>query len=278
MAQFSYQKYVDQQAERKAANANNSGNRGQTTHFVNEFLKNAGDSVVVRFPYNTMDDIKFETTHTVTFPGEKFGKRVRCEDDNCPLCKQGIKLDTRFFVKAIVYVTDPTTGSVNLVPAIWDRPAAFADIELKTKMKEANEDFGTSLSNLLVRVTRKGSGLETKYDLSLTLNNNKAVYNPDFYKADFSSLESIDPSKILTKSIDQYMKALNPTTESPETTHTAEKVVEGVRQETVETPLGTQTYSVPVTETLEVPVTNPVNQENTSVPNNTDRPIKRYIF
>ena len=218
MAQFNYESYKASHPAGRSGTTN--GKPLEKTHFITEWLKNDGDTVVVRFPYNSMDDIQFETTHTVTFPGDKFGKRVRCETDNCPLCAQGIKVDTRFFVKAIVYVTDEKSGSVTLVPAIWDRPAAFADIELKGKMQEADEDFGTNLSNLLVRIRRNGTGLDTKYDLSLTLNNNRAVYNPEVYKADFSILEKLEPAKILTKSIEQYMKALNPQAEAQSTSNT----------------------------------------------------------
>ena len=150
-----------------------------------------------------MDDIQFETTHTVTFPGDKYGKRVRCEGADCPLCKQGVKVDTRFFVKAIVYVTDPVNGTVSLVPAIWDRPAAFADIDLKNLIAEYDD-----LTQNLFKIKRNGSGLDTRYTISIIMN--KTVYNPEVYKADFTGLDSVDPVKVMTRTVEQYMKALNP--------------------------------------------------------------------
>ena len=262
MAQFDYNTYSAQQAARRANSSNTGGRTQSQTHFVNEYLKNDGDSVVVRFPYHSMDDIKFETTHTVTFPGERFGKRVRCEGADCPLCKQGVKVDVRFFVKAIVYVTDPTSGGVTLVPSIWDRPAAFADIDLKNLIMEYGD-----LTESLFKIKRNGSGLDTRYTISIITN--KAVYNPEVYKADFTGLESIDPVRILTKSIEQYMKALNPSTEeepaaSPAPVKTEEKVVE--------TNFGTQVTSTPVP----TPAPAPVTSEPVSTPA-ANKP-KRYTF
>ena len=256
MAQFSYDVYSQQQAN-KRANSSANGKTGEKTRFVNEWLKNDGDSVVVRFPYHSMNDIKFETTHTVTFPGDKFGKRVRCEGDGCPLCKQGVKLDTRFFVKAIVYVTDPTTGNVNLVPAIWDRPAAFADIDLKNLIQEYDD-----LTEHLFKIKRNGSGLDTRYTISIIMN--KTVYNPSVYKADFSGLDAIDPVKILTKTVEQYMKALNPSAEKEESA-----------------PVQPQAAVVPPNDIADTfrstpaPAAQPVNTPE--APAATDRP-KRYTF
>lgn len=201
MAQFSYEAYSAQQNTKRTTSA--GGGRQNSTHFINEWLKNDGDSVVVRFPYHSMDDIQFETTHTVTFPGDKYGKRVRCEGPDCPLCKQGVKVDTRFFVKAIVYVTDPVNGTVSLVPAIWDRPAAFADIDLKNLIAEYDD-----LTQNLFKIKRNGSGLDTRYTISIIMN--KTVYNPEVYKADFTGLNDIDPVKVMTRTVEQYMKALNP--------------------------------------------------------------------
>ena len=265
MAQFSYETYSAQQAAKRASAGTGSSRPQSNTRFVNEWLKNDGDTVVVRFPYHSMDDIKFETTHTVTFPGERFGKRVRCEGDNCPLCKQGVKVDTRFFVKAIVYVTDPTNGSVSLVPAIWDRPAAFADIDLKNLLTEYGD-----LTESLFKIKRNGSGLDTRYTISIITN--KAVYNPEVYKADFTGLEGIDPTRILTKTVEQYMKALNPDKEEPKSKN-LEKVISSPEEEkAVETALGME-----VTHTAHTPQTTPTPAADSTSTDVPQRP-KRYTF
>ena len=268
MAQFSYETYT---AQHRAKASNPSGGaQGTKVHFVNEWLKNDGDSVVVRFPYTSMQDIKFETTHTVTFPGDKFGKRVRCAGgDDCPLCKQGVKVDTRFFVKAIVYVTDPATGNVALTPSIWDRPAAFADIDLKNLMDEYGD-----LSDNLFKIKRNGSGTATRY--TITVITNKTVYNPDVYKKDFTGLDEIDPVKVLTKSIDQYMNAINPKAAETDTagipTHNAAPVDDSFPVQETNTQPVPPVQQAPSTASIPVSATNTTPKApDTSAP-------KRYTF
>ena len=117
MAQFSYENYAAQQQARAASNSNGGGNNGPEVHFMNEYLKNDGDVAVVRFPYTSMSDISFETTHAITFPNKKYPSRVRCAADSCQFCAQGIKIDTRFFAKALVYVVDET-GNIKIINAL----------------------------------------------------------------------------------------------------------------------------------------------------------------
>lgn len=256
MAQFSYEAYSAQQSTKRSSSA--GGARQNPTHFINEWLKNDGDSVVVRFPYHSMADIQFETTHTVTFPGDKYGKRVRCEGADCPLCKQGVKLDTRFFVKAIVYVTDPVSGNVNLVPAIWDRPAAFADIDLKNLLEEYED-----LTENLFKIKRSGSGLDTRYTISIITN--KTVYNPVVYKADFSGLSEIDPVKVMTRSVEQYMKALNP--DATAATAESKSSVSSYDDE----------VATPAVDPTPAPTPAPTPVNDNPAPAAADRP-KRYTF
>ncbi len=260
MAQFSYEAYSQQAAAKRSTSA--GGGRQNPTHFINEWLKNDGDSVVVRFPYHSMDDIQFETTHTVTFPGDKYGKRVRCEGADCPLCKQGVKVDTRFFVKAIVYVTDPVNGTVSLVPAIWDRPAAFADIDLKNLIAEYDD-----LTQNLFKIKRNGSGLDTRYTISIIMN--KTVYNPDVYKADFTGLSDIDPVKVMTRTVEQYMKALNPESAQQESKNLETVISTPEEHRAVEEALG-----MPAEEPAPTPAPQPQTNSN---PQAADRP-KRYTF
>lgn len=201
MAQFNYKEY---EASKSTKQSQGGQGQGVKTRFVGEFLKADGDSVVVRFPYRTMDDVEFESTHLVkgVFPGDLYGKRVRCGGEgNCPLCAQGVKTDIRFFAKVIAY--NPTENGVELVPCIWDRPAAFADIDIKNLMAE----YGDLTENLF-KIKRNGNGTATRYTINILMN--KTVYNPDIYVKDFSSLASIDAARILTKTVEQYMEAVNP--------------------------------------------------------------------
>ena len=209
MASFNYDAYAAQQEARKSTNPNSG--LGPEVRFVSDFLKNDGDVIVVRFPYHSMADLVFETTHAITFPGKRFPSRVRCEGDNCPFCAQGIKMDIRFFVKMLVYGIDETTSEVRIFNGIWDRPSAFADIDIKNLMQEYGD-----ISNYLFKIKRNGTGTATRYTMSIVMNN--TVYNPAVYKADFTELTKVDPVKILSKSVAQYNEALNPGTASKQTT------------------------------------------------------------
>jgi hypothetical protein len=199
MASFNYDAYAAQQEARKSNNLTD-------VQFLNEYLKNDGDVVVVRFPYQSMADLVFETTHAVTFPGKRFPSRVRCTGDaSCPFCAQGVKLDIRFFAKLLAYVVDEASGQVNLINTVWDRPSAFADIDIKNLMQEYGD-----ISKLLFKIKRNGTGTSTRYTITPVLN--ATVYNPAIYKADFTELNKVDPVKILSKSIEQYNEAVNPGT------------------------------------------------------------------
>lgn len=220
MAQFDYATYS---AQREASRNNStSGYRGDgpQVQFLNALIKRDGDYVVVRFPYHSMADVKLETCHSVTFPGDKYSKRVRCSGVDCPLCMDAVKLETRFFAKMLVY-TEDGKGGVDILPAVWDRPAAFADIDLKNLIA----DYG-DLAGHLFKIKRNGTGLDTRYTISYIAN--ATTYPESVYKADFSSLESIDPVKILTRPLEKYLEAIGqaPATPAP----TAKVEVEPVRE------------------------------------------------
>ena len=273
----SYQEHLARQAANRQANGD-----GPTIHFMNEFLQNDGDVAIVRFPYNSMNDIVYTATHNVAMPGAPFGRRVRCaESADCELCAQGIKVDERVFVKFLVYTIDDATNTVVLNNTVWDRPAAFADIELKGLMEEYGTPAG-GLSNVLFKIKRNGSGKSTRYNMLPVVNTN--VYNPAIYKADFSELNSIDAEKVLSKSIEQYHAALNPNAETKpaykkpvtETVGQAQVVNNGgYAQSAPSQPAYAGGYvapsQTPVTPVYQTPVTpaQPANNPNTFNPNPT---------
>ena len=198
MPQYSYEQHIAQ------AKQNNNTNLGPQVHFLSEYLKNDNDVVVVRFPYRSMADVYYVPTHLVQMPGSPYGKRVRCTGDaNCELCAAGIPVQERVFVKMLAYVTNENTGAVEAQNVVWDRPSAFGDITLKGLI----DDYG-DLRQHLFKLKRSGSGNQTRYTPNIILNT--AVYNPNMYKADFTELDQIDASKILSKSITQYREAMNP--------------------------------------------------------------------
>lgn len=262
MAQFSYEKYAAQQQAR-GASSNNGGANGPEVHFMNEYLKNDGDVAVVRFPYTSMSDINFETTHAITFPGKKYPSRVRCAGDNCQFCAQGVKVDTRFFAKALVYVVDEA-GNIKIINTVWDRPSAFADIDIKNLIQEYGD-----LSQQLFKIKRNGTGTATRYTISIIMN--ATVYNPAVYKADFTELNKVDASKILSKSIAQYNEAVNPSSAATSATTTPATAMPNMQPAAQAAPVYTApaaqapVMQAPITpDTQEAPTVNPpfdVNQE-----------------
>ena len=231
MSNFSYEEYAAKQAAMRAANpqggAGNFAN-GVEVHYVNEFLKNDGDTIVVRFPYHSIKDLTFESTHAINVTGRKFPMRVRCEGDGCEICAAGTKVDMRFCAKCLVYVVDDATGGIKLLNAVWDRPAIFADTQMKTLFQEYGD-----ISNQLFKIRRSGSGMQTRYTVTIVLNS--AVYNPDIYKADFTELNTIDPAKICIRSLDK-LKADREKQQSDETED----------EPVVSVPAGAATYNQPV--------------------------------
>lgn len=255
MAQFTLEQY---EAQNKAGRSSSNGGDRTKVHFMGEFLKNDGDSVVVRFPYDKPTDLMFESVHKVigVFPNNKFGKAVCCTgDDSCPLCASADadtkKRSLKFYAKFIVYgVVD---GTIKMLPTVWERPSMFADSDLKGMMAEY-----PGFSNYLFKITRTGSGTATRYTLT-PVNMANPIYSGAEYAKDLSSLKDIDPVKILTKSMQQYNEALHPelkaeitaTTEATATTVTTSKpeVIKGQynaaddpfakKEETVVTPAAT---------------------------------------
>lgn len=222
MAQFNYNQFSKQ----KTSNQNQTERK--EFDFMGTYLKNDGDSVVVRFPYTSMNDLVFESTHLVVgvFPNDKYGKRVCCSgDDTCPLCAQAIKRDIRCAITAVAYI--PNGGQVTKKAVIWDRPGMFADTDIKTLMTEYGD-----LTQHLFKIKRTGSGTSTRYSINIIMN--KAVYPDTLYGADFSILEGIEASKILFKSLKQYEEAVNGSTEQ-ETEATQEEVQETSYQAPVQT-------------------------------------------
>lgn len=248
MSQFSYEEYEKQQAARRANAANSNGGKLNNTQFINSFLKNDGDTVVVRFPYESMRDIMFEATHNVRFPGDKWDKRVRCVGEGCPLCANGVKQDVRFFVKALIYKIDDNTGKMQILPAIWDRAAAFADRDIKGKMQQCAEDGIGPLSNNLVKIRKTGSGLETRYSLDIIAASNK-MYNSETCPPKFELLDNVDPLRILTRTYEQYENALNGgTAESSTPVEKVEVKEEVVSEPKFTSPVQTQPIQTPAVE------------------------------
>lgn len=139
-------------------------------------LPHDGDSAIVRFLHDSVDDFTIITRHEV---GQ--GKNYRTVDclrtphdpmEKCPFCAANVKLAQRFYVRILRYDTDEN-GQVQVTPCIWERSTGFA-----TTMKGYIDNYGP-MSNIVCKIVRKGTGLNTKYEIIPNLNPD--IYRPDVY-------------------------------------------------------------------------------------------------
>lgn len=84
-------------------------------------LKDNGDTAVVRFMYDTIDDVSLDVVHEVEVNGKQ--RNISClrtydePIDNCPLCKAGFKQKVKLFVP--LYLDDKDEVQV------WSRGKTF---------------------------------------------------------------------------------------------------------------------------------------------------------
>lgn len=227
---------------------------GPKVEFLNKFLKNDGDSVIVRFPYATIGDFDVYHCHRMSIPGYQWQQNVMCgrsdlkheSVQNCPLCMNGEEITDRFVVKAIAYVAD-SNNQVCLLPVVWDRPKPFV-YELTGKLAEYGD-----LSQHLFKIKRTGTGTSTKYSIDIVIN--KQVYPDSIYVRDLSAIENLtDPGRLCIKSMNKYLELTGQKEQEevpqqhsyPTYVHTAQVATQ---PEVVST-------SVP-----QAPVTNPVSEQ-----------------
>ena len=102
-------------------------------------LENDGDSAMVRFMYNSIDDVEGTAVHTIPVEGSQWGRDVNClrsynePIDECPLCKAGYNVKAKLFVP--LYNIDDDEVQ------IWTR----------------SKSYGSKLSGLISRGTKKGN-------------------------------------------------------------------------------------------------------------------------
>lgn len=122
-------------------------------------LKNDGDEAIVRIMHDTVEDFDILTTHPISLGG-KF-RTVNCLRDprdpmeQCPLCKNGTKVQSRIFIHMIQYVKN-NQGQVVATPVVWERGANEYGTKLKTLMSE----YGP-LSNNVFKIRRNGKTGDT---------------------------------------------------------------------------------------------------------------------
>lgn len=151
-------------------------------------LKADGEEAVVRILCDSISDLDILTVHPVIVGQSNFPNRnVNClrtpHDplDMCPFCNSGEKVKQRVFIKMLQY--DVNTREAKAV--VWDRPAG----SYVPKLKSYIDNYGP-LSQIVCKIIRHGTGLDTTYDIIPNLN--PQVFTLESYKLDVSAFEEFN--------------------------------------------------------------------------------------
>ena len=173
-------------------------------------IKNDGGEALVRILCDSLSDLDILTVHPVTIGQSAFPNReVSCLRtpteplEKCPFCAAGEKVKQRVYIKMLQY--DPQTHQPTAV--VWNRPAG----QYVPKLKSYIENYGP-LSQIMCKIIRHGSGLDTTYDI--IPNVNPQQYTLDAYKLDVSDFEDFKVlgRMVLDKNADEmneYMRTGN---------------------------------------------------------------------
>lgn len=149
-------------------------------------LKHDGDEAIVRILCDSLADLDILTIHPIKVGDSSFNNReVSClreslndPIDKCPLCARGEKVKNRVYIKMLQY--DPETRQLKAV--VWNRLAK----DYVPKLKSYIANYGP-LSQIVCKIVRHGSGLDTTYDIVPNLNPNQ--YTLEAYPLDVSDFE-----------------------------------------------------------------------------------------
>jgi hypothetical protein len=151
-------------------------------------------------------------------------------------------------------------NQVEIVPVVWER-SVFDKVFGAQKLVNYLTDYGP-LSDIVCKITRNGTGLNTTYTLSLALNilpNTKAVYRDDLYvkKTDAFGEFNVLGVSVLNKNFDELTQFV-----------ATGSFPERVRNNTPETPNHTAPAMSAVPTDIPTNVTAaPVSATPTAVPN-----------
>lgn len=181
-------------------------NNSNPTYDVGFFTLKEGEEALVRIMCDSLADLDIQTTHAVTVGNSSFPNRqVACLRDprepleKCPFCQADVKVRQRVFIKMIQY--DPTTRQSSQV--VWDRAAN----QLVPKLKSYLDNYGP-LSQIMCKIVRSGSGLDTVYDIIPALN--PQVYNLTDYPVPADAFKDFEVlgRMVLDKDVDEMNQYL----------------------------------------------------------------------
>lgn len=139
----------------------NNTNRNNVSFF---FLKNNGDSAIVRFMESSITDFNLLSCHPIQLNG-KF-RQLNClrgandPIDNCPACKANMKTATKFYVRMLQYVPNEQ-GVIEAKPVVWERSLNYA-----SQIRDLIMNYG-DLKNCIFKITRNGAAgdMKTTYNI-----------------------------------------------------------------------------------------------------------------
>lgn len=105
------------------------------------------DTAVIRLLHTSTSTIEKVKVHKIELGGKK--KKVRCLEEDCPLCKSGNKAEEKIYVHLFDYTDNKEK--------IWERSDRIIP-----QLDKIHEDWG-DLNSVVLRVTRKGDSFP-KYD------------------------------------------------------------------------------------------------------------------
>lgn len=148
-------------------------------------LKQDGDEAIVRILCDDISSLEILTVHPITVGNSNFPNRnVNCLRtpreplEKCPFCNSGEKVKQRVYIRMLQY--DPATREP--IAVVWDRPAGT----YVPKLKSYIDNYGP-LSQIMCKIIRHGSGLDTTYDIIPNINPQK--YTLDAYRLDTEDFE-----------------------------------------------------------------------------------------
>lgn len=234
---------VETLSEEMLAGNRDSANGPQVSFFS---LKD-GEEAIVRILISNYNDFDIHTVHNVKMEGYQYGRRMNClrqpndPMEMCPLCAADQKLEQKMYIHMIQY----TVEGDKIVPhaKVWERSIldrGFGVNAFKTYLTNYGD-----LSEMICKITRTGSGLNTNYTFIPNLN--PAVYRPDLYVKDTSAFENWSPIgiAILNKTAEEYNTFL--ATGSFPQTQSQNRNSTNISQGTARTYVNTSNSSIPQT-------------------------------
>lgn len=164
-------------------------NKTSTSHWFS--LKDDGDSALIQFPFNSLQDIEYQNVHNckaVSQTGNTYDAMVAClrsrfDDplDTCPLCSSGDIAKVPYLIPVIDY----TTGEAK----IWKRNKSFMD-ELNYNIQNTPNFRNTVFK--AVRIGKKGDK-KTSY---------KLYPQPQMQPKDFFGVQKLELVGTVIKGLD----------------------------------------------------------------------------